>query len=205
MEAHDAADHIQEAAEEQEHGRGEHRPTQAGGGERFRREAAIIIGVLAMLLAITALGGDQARTTTTNENIRASDTFAFYQAKNIRQTVYQVSAQDLQALLLTRPAPARAAIQKTIARYTAMAAHLEDDPTGAGKKQLLEEAHCHEVARDCAERREPHFNDAQALVQIAIVLGSVSIVAASRALLLASVALGAVATLLMVNGYLLLV
>jgi len=158
-----------------------------------------------MLLAITALGGDQARTTTTNENIRASDTFAFYQAKNIRQTVYQVSAQDLQALSLTSTAPVSAAIQKTIARYTAMAAHLEDDPTGTGKKQLLEEAHCHEVARDCAERREPHFNDAQALVQIAIVLGSVSIVAASRALLLASVALGAVATLLMVNGYLLLV
>lgn len=141
MEAHDAADHIQEAAEEQEHGRSEHRPTQAGRGEPFRREAAIIIGVLAMLLAITALGGDQARTTTTNENIRASDTFAFYQAKNIRQTVYQVSAQDLQALSLTSPAPVSAAIQKTIARYTAMAAHLEDDPTGTGKKQLLEEAH----------------------------------------------------------------
>jgi len=47
----------------------------------------------------------------------------------------------------------------------------------------------------------PSFNYAQALFQIAIVLGSVSIVSMSRPVQIASIALGVIALLLMLNGY----
>ena len=63
------------------------------------------------------------------------------------------------------------------------------------------------MTRDATARcsRIPNFDFAQALYQISIVLGSVSIVAASRRLLGLALALGTVATLFMLNGFLLLV
>jgi len=206
MEAQDAADNIREAAEKRELASDERKIKQEEAAERFRRRAAVIIGILAALLAITALGADQARETVTNANIRADDTYNFYQAKNIRQTSYQLAAGDLQALVQTnptRPAAARASIQARIAGYKKTAARYEDDPSagGQGKKQLLEQAHRYEEERDRAEHQVPSFNYAQALFQIAIVLGSVSIVSMSRPVQIASIALGVIALLLMLNGY----
>ena len=61
------------------------------------------IGVLAMLLAISGLGGGNATKEMLNANIQASDTYAFYQAKNIRQTSNQLAADELEALLITQP------------------------------------------------------------------------------------------------------
>jgi len=120
MEAQDAADNIREAAEKRELASDERKIKQEEAAERFRRRAAVIIGILAALLAITALGADQARETVTNANIRADDTYNFYQAKNIRQTSYQLAAGDLQALVQinpTLPAAARASIQARLAGY----------------------------------------------------------------------------------------
>lgn len=205
MEAQDAADNIREAAEERQLAVDERKIKQEEAAEQFRRRAAVIIGILAALLAIIALGADQARETVTNANIRADDTYNFYQAKNIRQTSYQLAANNLQTLLQTNstlPPAARDSIQARIASYTRTAARYEDDPTGGqGKKQLLEQAVRYEDERARAERQVPSFNDAQALFQIAIVLGSVSIVSMSRPVQLASIALGVVALLLMLNGY----
>ncbi len=206
MEAQEAGDNIREAAEEREVAADERKIKQQETSERFRRRAAVVIGVLAALLAITALGGDQARETTTNANIRASDAYAFYQAKNIRQTAYQLSVNNLQVTLQTSPslvAATRQSIQARIASYNRTIARYEDDPSagGQGKKQLLEQAHRYEEERDRAERQAPSFNYAQALFQIAIVLGSVSIVASSRPVLFAGVVLGVIAFLLMLNGY----
>src|SRR5689334_21821019 len=105
-EAADAADAITEAAEgERAH------------NEQFRRRAAIAIGILAMLLAISGVGGGNATKEMLNANIQASDTFAFYQAKTIRQTSTQLAADSLQGVLLTQPGmsdDARKQIQQRI-------------------------------------------------------------------------------------------
>ncbi len=205
MEAADAADTIREAAE----GEGEAARDSA---ERFRRRAAVAIAVLAMLLALTSLGGANATKETTNNTIQASDTYAFYQAKNIRQTQYQLAADDLQERLDTAALPpaARAATQRRLDDYAATIARYESEPgrdgqPGQGKRELLAQARDFEARRDRAQRQDPNFDYAQALLQIAIVLGSVSIVATSRRLLLLALALGVVATALMLNGYFLLV
>ncbi len=62
-----------------------------------------------------------------------------------------------------------------------------------------------EDRRERAQRQDPNFDYSQALFQIAIVVGSVSILTAARALLWLGLSLGAVAILLMLNGFLLLV
>ena len=188
---------IREATEKKEHA-----------NELFRRQAAVIIGVLAMVLAITALSTESASRSVLAANIQSSDTYAFYQAKNIRQTDTQLAADQLAALLLTQPAlssSARAAIQKQIDADKTIVAHLASDPaSGNGKKQLLAQAQALDAHRAHTEKQLPNFEVAQGLLQIGIVLGSVSIVAAARWLLWTGVGLGAVALLLLLNGHLLL-
>ena len=58
-----------------------------------------------------------------------------------------------------------------------------------------------EALRERAQDQDPSFDFAEALYQIAIVLASVAILADSRMIVFAAVAAGATATVLMLNGY----
>jgi len=187
----------------------EHEAHSAAADANFRKYTGIYLGIIAMLLAITALGGAHATKTIVNANIQASDTYGFYQARNIRQTAYQIAAEGLEADLLAQPSmpeAARAKIEQMAKRYRERVDRYESDPsTGDGKKELLAKAQALEARRDQAAERDPNFDFAEALFQISIVLGSVSIVAASRPLVHLSGILAIAGTLLMINGYFLLV
>lgn len=202
MEATEAADRIREAAEEQEQ-------TRRAADERFRRRAAVAVGVLAMLLAIAHLAGANATKDMINTNILASDAYAFYQAKNIRQTSTRLADEQLELQQLEQPnLPPEAAgqLQRRRQEYQAAVAQFESDPaTGEGKQELLARAQEYQEQRGRAQRQSPNFEYAEALFQIAIVLGSVGIVAAARWLLGLGIGLGVLATLLMLNGFFLLV
>ena len=196
-----------EASEIAETIRGEERRIEAEAN--FRKLTGIYLGIVAMLLAITTLGGSNATKVMLNANIQASDIYGYYQSKYIRQTVYQTTADELEAGLLAQPDMAQAAKDKlgeTIRRYRSRAERYESDPsTGEGKKELLAKAKEWEARRDHAAERDPNFDFAEALFQIAIVIGSVSIVAASRSLIKLSGGLAIVASLLMINGFFLIV
>ena len=198
-----------EATEIAETIHGGHEAHSVEGDATFRKFAAIYLGIVAMLLAITSLGGSNATKVMLNANIQASDIYGYYQSKYIRQTMYQTTAEELEAQLLAQPDMVQAAKDKfgeTIKRYRSRAERYESDPsTGEGKKELLARAKEWEAKRDHAAERDPNFDFAEALFQIAIVLGSVSIVAVSRSLVKLSGALAVVGTLLMINGYFLLV
>jgi Domain of unknown function (DUF4337) len=198
-----------EATEIAEKIHGEHEAHSAEADANFRKLTGIYLGVVAMLLAITALGGSNATKTMLNANIQASDIYGYYQSKYIRQTVYQLTAEQLEADLLAQPGvpdAVRSKIEATVKRYRDRVDRYESDPsTGEGKKELLTKAKEFEAKRDLAAERDPNFDFAEALFQIAIVLGSVSIVAASRSLVKLSGILAVAGTLLMLNGYFLLV
>jgi Domain of unknown function (DUF4337) len=201
---------VVEATEIAEKIRGEeHEAQSAEADANFRKFTGIYLGIVAMLLAITALGGSNATKTMLAANIQASDIYGYYQAKNIRQTVYQLTAEQLEAELLSQPGmpeEARSKIDGMIKRFRERVDRYESDPsTGEGKKELLAKAKEFETKRDHAAERDPNFDFAEALFQIAIVLGSVSIVAASRSLVKLSGVLAIAGTLLMINGYFLLV
>ena len=59
--------------------------------ETFRKRVGVYIAVLAMALAITGLGGAGAMKQVINANIERSDEYAFYQAKNLRQTTTRIA------------------------------------------------------------------------------------------------------------------
>ncbi len=207
MEAHEIAEQIHEHS----HGEEDH----AGPAhDWFRRLTAIYVGVTAMLLAIAALGGAEATKDMLNSNIHASDTYAFYQSKYIRQVHYQTAAEELELLAAGAPGLSPEHLKKVdalVKRYRDTAARYESEPAkehgkpGEGKKELMATAKDWEVKRDHAAAQLPNFEYAEAAFQIAIVLGSVAIVAASPALLGFSGTLAVIGVLLTLNGYLLVV
>jgi hypothetical protein len=181
--------------------------------EKFKNRAALIIAFMATLLAITSLGGGNAAEDVANNNIHASDTWAFYQAKSIRQTTMRVAADELEAELRANPnmpPEARDFIQKKLEEYRSTATRYEDEPDkddpsnplkGEGRKQLTARAKDFETQRERAAKQDPNFDFAEALFQIAIVLASVAILADSRLVLRIALCVGTAATLLMLNGY----
>ncbi|MDB5598942.1 MAG: hypothetical protein JWN71_986 [Xanthobacteraceae bacterium] len=178
-------------------------------GNRFKKRAAILIAIMAMFLAVTGLGGQNATKEAINENILASNDFNFFQAKNMRQTSFALAATEIELVALkdpALPAEAKAALEKKLEDYRKTIARYESEPaTGEGKKELLVRAKKHEEARDHALKQDPYFDYAEALLQIAIVLISVAIVAEQVWLSFFGAGLGLIGAVLTLNGFLLLV
>jgi hypothetical protein len=177
--------------------------------DRFKQRSAIGIAVLAMLLAITSLGGSNAGKEAVTNNVLASNYFNFYQAKNMRQTANELAADMVELAFLNDPSMSeagKAALRKKADDYRKTVARYESEPsTGEGKKELIVRAKEYEAKRDLAMKQDPYFDYAQALLQIAIVLISVALVTELVWLTFIGGALGVIGTLLMINGFLLLV
>ena len=206
MEATDAAELITELREE----RAEHEAEA-----RFRDRAAMLIAFFAMLLAVGSLGGGNVAEDMIHNNIKASDTWAFFQAKNVRQTQYRLAADELE-VQLANPGlspEVRAALQEKVAAYRATVARYDDEPDpaaptdtlrGEGKKQLSAQARTYEALRERAGAQDSNFDYSEVAFQLAIVLGSVAILALSHKVLYIAIGLGVIGTLLMINGFALL-
>jgi hypothetical protein len=170
---------------------------------------AVYVGVLAVLLAICAMGGDNVDKDAQRFNIDASNNWAFFQAKNMRRASLRLAADELELTLAANPAmdpAARAALQAKVDEYRAQDKVLTSDPAKQeGLDELYVKAKALEAARDTALAQDPYFDWSNALLQIAIVLASVSIISGSTVLLVASGGLGLIGALLMLNGFLMLV
>ncbi|MDT3686832.1 MAG: DUF4337 domain-containing protein [Pseudorhodoplanes sp.] len=177
--------------------------------DKFRQRAAIVIAILAMILAITSLGGSNAGKEAVNNNVLASNYWNFFQAKNMRQTSIALAADQFELAFLNDPAlpeDAKATLKQKIDGYRKTVARYESEPeTNEGKKELIQRAKQHEALRDHALKQDPYFDYAEALLQIAIVLISVAIVADLVWLSFVGGGLGLLGTLLMLNGFTLLV
>ena len=177
--------------------------------DRFKQRAAVAIAIFAALLAVTGLGGQNATKDALNSNMQASNYWNFFQAKNMRQTAYALAADEFDLGWLNDPAmppEAKAALKAKAEAYRKTVARYESEPeTGEGKKELVARAKENEAKRDHALKQDPYFDYAEALLQIAIVLISVSIVADVVWLSFFGGAIGILGTLLMINGFTLLV
>ena len=146
-------------------------------GSRSEREAKIkdkagmVINVFALLLAVNAWYGGTLSSTVLNNTIKANDTYSFYQAKSMKQTMAEYARDD--AL--------RAKDFKRAEELTAKIDRYENEPKD-GKKDLLAKARALEAERDQAKLRSPWIGYASTAYQMAIVLLSASILAVSMPL-----------------------
>jgi hypothetical protein len=172
------------------------------------RWIGVYIGILAVILAICSMGGDNAAKEATRNNIAATDTWAFMQAKNIRRQMMRLQVDDLEILAASQPQLSdalRATIDAKVSGYKDYEKRLTSEPsTGEGIDELMPKAKAYEAARDVALRQDPYFDYGQALLQIAIVLASIAIISGGTMLLGVSGLLGALGTLLTLNGFMLI-
>jgi hypothetical protein len=171
------------------------------------RWIGVYIATLAVLLAICGMGGSNATKDMVNSNVEVTNYWSFFQAKNIRQAQLRLAADRFEIDLAINPNVSddvRKNIEGKIKRYRETADRYESDPKeGDGKKELMAKARSFESDRARAQRKDPYFDFAEALIQIAIVLASVTIITGARALLAGSIGLGVIGALLMVNGFML--
>lgn len=142
------------------------------------KKVAILIAVIATLLAIAETGGKSAQTEALSYNITASNTWAFFQAKTIRQTTMRTAAEH--AILEPPdgvPAELIEARKKQIDRWRATAQRYESEPeTGEGRKELMAKAKELEAKRDTTLAAYHLFELGSAILQISIVLASAAII-----------------------------
>jgi hypothetical protein len=186
MSAHESMEH----AEHAEHASGSN------------KKIALLIAVIALFLALSETLGKGAQTESISKNVEASNLWAFFQAKSIRRTVVQATAEHARLSLGTVSDDAsKAALQKQIDDWQKTAARYRSEPeTGEGSEQLSERAKHAEHERDEATAKYHHYEVASALFQIGIVLASATIITGMIVLAWGSGALALVGIVITVLG-----
>lgn len=155
--------------------------------ERFQRVISILISFVAALLLFNSLGAGNADWDASHQNAVASNTYAFYQAKNIRQNELNLAANQLELQIQAGQFQGQAKQQamKLVQSYRDKAASYESDPaTGEGKKELLEKAKQAESIRDAAIAKDPYFDFGSLLLQMAIILFSIVLITQRKTLVM---------------------
>ena len=164
-------------------------------GSRSEREAKIkdkagmVINVFALLLAVNAWYGGKLGSTVLNNTIAANDTYAFYQAKALKQSMAENALYDA----------SRLNDAKRVAELTAKIDRYENEPK-EGKVALLAKAKHLEFERDEAKKSSPWIGYASTAYQLSIVLLSASILAVSMALFWSSFVVAGLGLVLSLNG-----
>lgn len=170
--------------------------------KRFERRVALVTAIIAVAMAIAALGGSNSTKEMLLAQQQASDQWAFYQAKVIRENLYRTQVEQMRATLLAHgrslSPEARKILDETQAKFQAEAARYAQE-----KKEVETEAKTLEARRDVAGARDQNFDYAGVLFQVAIVLGSVAILSESRKVLVACLLFGTASTFFAANGFLL--
>jgi hypothetical protein len=143
------------------------------GASRSEREAhvkalaAVSISLLALLLAVTNYFAGRNSSAVLNGTIESNNLWAWYQAKNVRATIYEVTNNEQ-----------KAAKQR------------------ADMDEIMEKARAAEAKRDAAKAKSSYYSYSGMALQLAIVLSSAAILAVTLSLFYASLGVGAVGVLL---------
>ena len=155
-------ENIQEAHEHAEHV--EH--------DRSLRLPTFTMAVLAVLVAVVTLLGHRASTEEILLQSKAADTWAEYQAKSIRQSGYK----QLSAVIDAFETKDTAKAEQTKAQF-----EKESERYDREKDKLQEDAHKLEEEVQVQQRKGDRFDLGEALLEIALVITSITLLTKRRA------------------------
>ena len=145
--------------------------------DNINKKVALLIGVMALFLALSETLGKGAQTSMLSYNIEASNLWAFFQAKNIRRTVVLTAAEEMAVNAPAAPEASKAAATKQIEAWQKTAARYRSEPeVREGTVELAERAKEMEKLRDTALAKYHHYEVASAAFQIGIVLASATVI-----------------------------
>jgi hypothetical protein len=177
-----------------EHGGGEHE--EAGGHASFTTRCAITASALAVLAALASLLSGHAANEAILDQSRATDQWAYYQAKSTKSHIIEGNEYVIKALGGTNEA-SKPGIDKALGELEKLTKKYE-----AEQDKIHEEAKALEDESTLEFRKHQDFSYAVALFQIGIVLASISIMVKSKPLYMGSIVGGAIGIALAVMGQL---
>jgi uncharacterized protein (UPF0333 family) len=145
---------------------------------QIKDRAGFVIVVLAAMLAISTMIGGQNSSKIMNNTIAANNQWAWYQAKNMRQVLYETAAVESK-------------IPDNKNKFETEAARMKAD-----KEEIMAKAKALEAERDVARQRSPWFTWGSSVLQIGIVLLTASILAVSMPMFWVSIVVGSVGSVL---------
>lgn len=158
-------------------------------GTALLRIVALTTAVLAAFAAVASLQAGATvnealllKTEATQLQSRASDQWAYYQAKGVKEAVSRASAVSYVAAGKIPPA----SLDSTAARYAAQQAQI-----ATAAQKLEHERDARSVEADHLLHRHHGFANAVALFQVAIALGAVTALTRARSIFVGSLVLGA--------------
>jgi hypothetical protein len=158
---------------------------------RIKDKAGWVITVIAALLAVNTYVANGFSSSVLTNTIKANDTWNFYQAKSIKQTIAENARDDAEIR----------GDKKKVESLTAKIERYESDPkSGEGKKELMAKAQKLEADRDEAKKHSPWLTFAGSALQLSIVLLSAAILAVSMSMFWASIVVGVIGAILMSQG-----
>lgn len=154
----------------------------------FIRVVALTTALLAALAAISSLQAGATvnealllKTESTQLQSRASDQWAYYQAKGVKEAVARASATSWMAA--GKPVPVQ--LSASADKYVAQQAEIS-----VAAQKLEKERDSKSAEGDHLLHKHHGFADAVALFQVAIALGAITALTRSRPVFMCSIALG---------------
>ena len=171
----------------------------------FTKRVALTTAIFAVVLAITSLGGNNAMKEMILAQQQASDMWAFYQAKVIREHLYR-QQKTLLELELSDRTGAGAMKPEVKEQWAAAIKKFGDEEKryNAEKKEIEQDAKKLEHERDVNLKKDPYFDYAEVLLQIAIVMATIAIIAHSPPIYFFAIGAAALGAILSFNGFFLL-
>lgn len=152
------------------------------GGESLTR-ISLAISILAVLVAMVTVLGHRSHTEAILMQSRVADQWNLYQAKKIRMDNLSVTVDLLPLQNFANSAGAAAKLQE-------YKAHIEKWKGDLAEEQQKAHEYEHEV--HLAERRASHYDLGEALLQIAVVLSSITLFTRQRSYFFLGLGIGGV-------------
>jgi hypothetical protein len=171
----------------------------AHSGKSTAKLIGLLISILALLLAVSEMLGKSAQTNALAINIEASNTWNFFQAKTIRQTMLRTQLENTRMQVdVSRPE-----VEKQLKSWQANIDRWESEPeTNEGRRELTKRAKELEAKRDGYFEQYHAYEISSLIIQLGIVMCSVALLTSVMMFAGVAMVLGGAGLAVMVGTYL---
>jgi Flp pilus assembly protein TadB len=157
------------------------------------KPVSLTMAVLAVLVAVVSLLGHRTHIEQVLAQSKASDQWAYYQAKGIRRHTYEIFSE----LMSTTAARDAARAEQDREQFTHQAERYRDE-----QKEIETEARKLEQEVMLAGRKANRFNIGEVFLEVALVVTSITLLTANRGYWVMGLLLAAVGVMIAATGFL---
>ncbi len=169
-----------------------HERAERGREDTTLAPVTITMAILAVLVATVSLLGHRAHTEELLQQTKATDHWAYYQAKNIRRHTYELFL-DLLSVVEVKNTEGAAQVKEKYGR--------EIDRYKAEQKKIEEQARDFESDTERARKRADRFDLAEGFLEAALVITSITLLTRRRFFWRFGIALGLVGVVVAATGF----